>query len=147
MFITSSCSHSSKLWVLQKISSSNPSYDAARIFFTTNSFLGLELEITRVDKDLCSYINVFSQEIPIMKGHSNKSLLTISSNNTQQTFVTNRLQGGQRILLPKEATNLIIDELNKNKTLRIIIPNSLYDGEIISSNFSKVFKKLNDIQA
>lgn len=120
-----SCSKPSHQWKLVKNIGSTEEYSSSRLYMPTeNSFSGLELDILNTHQRQHVYINAFGLELqPENKTPDGLSTisLTVIANDQKYPFVGFLLKGGHRILLPDDASTLIISHLSNNTPIQIQI--------------------------
>ena len=80
------------------------------------------------------------REIPPYKQDSKKALLYIENENIKKSYIVHRLDGGQKLVLPNDLSQIIIAELEKGKN--ISIKTGTYSQNIDSKKFAQLFKKL-----
>lgn len=143
--LATSCSSSScPKWQIEETITCSPCYNSGKIFFPPpDEFSGLELELARGPDDVRMYINVFSIEISGEADDSNAAQVLVDFGGEAETFTANILQGGQRLLLPPEATERILSSLLDGDYITISVDR--YKAEIPSENFPKLYNSLCDI--
>jgi hypothetical protein len=133
-----SCRVPCQRWQIEKVSASSRCFNSGRLYLTPqDDFSGLELEITRGESGVRMYINVFSIEIKPETLTQNTAFVEVKRNDEKQVFQAFLYQGGQRLLLPSQARDYIIDALYCNET--IIITTDRYQSEITPNNFSEAY--------
>lgn len=144
LFLTS-CSKSSHQWICEKTLTHDPCYDSMRIILPSrNHFRELELELTQ--GAYCKmYINVFSIELPEDPDCPNKTKVSLSVDGNSKIVYADRLKGGQRLLLPPDTTQMIIDSLLEGKPLSLSV--SRYKAEIIPDRFSNFYQALEKMKS
>lgn len=136
-----SCSKSFPEWEYGRVITSCPAYNSGRLLLRPeNPFRGLELELSCGCSGLRMYVNAFSLAFPKEEGCSSKTKILISSDQESYTVFADRLEGGQRLLLPPEAAQNIIRKLLACKT--IFISAGRYKSEIVPRGFSEAYHKL-----
>ncbi|NGX54205.1 MAG: hypothetical protein K1000chlam4_00930 [Chlamydiae bacterium] len=61
------------------------------------------------------------------------------------SFATTRMEGGQRLLLPEEATQLLISALSKTQKVTIAAPGG-FSSVISSKKFDKLYRKFEKVR-
>lgn len=79
------------------------------------------------------YLNVFTLLFPINEGDEEHTDVTFCIEESTYTFTAERLLGGQRLLLPDEATQLALETLIENKTIEVTV--GRYQTTLIPDNF------------
>lgn len=103
----------------------------------------LEIEIRRGLSGTHVYLNAFSLPIPHLLEDPSKARVTITVCDTELTVIGDLLEGGQRLILPGDASKLIIDALLDNQCVNI--STGAYKAEIIPTRFHKHYEELNRI--
>ncbi|NGX42553.1 MAG: hypothetical protein K940chlam7_00833 [Chlamydiae bacterium] len=140
-FFLSSCSQKCTDWQYQETVTCCHYYNSGRlIHFPQNHFRGVSLEISRGHTGLRAYVNVYSLSLPKEDEDPTKTMVTISSEDGSFDVIAERLEGGQRLLLPLDATNAIIKSLLECKT--VCISTGRFKSEISPYGFSKYYHQL-----
>lgn len=141
----SSCSSPVRHWEIEQTLTCNPCYNSGKVYFPPcDEIFGLELELARGPTDYRMYLNIFSRQFPSEDEEGNKTKVSVTIAEQPTDFLANRFQGGQRLLLPDEAVDQIINALIDNQTVTIAV--GRYSSEIVSENFIAVFDELNKIE-
>lgn len=122
-------------WTIEKVITNSPCFNSGKIYHSPeDTFCGLELEITRGECGLRMYINVFSLEIRTDSPMQNTASVEVVCLNQKHIFNAFLYQGGQRLLLPSQAKDLIIESLTQNETVCISV-GGRYKSEINPEDF------------
>jgi hypothetical protein len=105
-----------------------------------NQFSGLELEFVAAPCGLRLYINVFGLEIPPDDCDPSSSLVAISFRDHSYQFTAPRLLGGQRLLIPDDVRNEIVDYLQNGQPIFIQV--GRYQADIYPDQFLPLFKQM-----
>jgi hypothetical protein len=132
----STCSSTCKQqWMIEKVITDSPCFNSGKLTLSpTDTFCGLELELTRGESGVRMYINVFSLEIKPEHSMQSTALVEVTYQNQKQTFHAFLYQGGQRLLLPNQARDLIIESLSQNEPVCIAV--GRYRSEISPEDFT-----------
>jgi hypothetical protein len=100
---------------------------------------GLDIEFVRFVDGVKAYLLIHSTPIPCHLCPNEKTPLHIEIDKTY-SFYAERLEGGQRFLLPQEATELLKHAFMEGKNALITLPgyHSLIDAQGFSKHFSKI---------
>lgn len=139
------CSRSQEIeWKLEQTLVANKCYNSGKLFLpAANQFRGIELELVQYASGIRMYLNVFSLPFPTHTEDSTKTEILITIDEDEHPFTTHCFQGGQRLLLPPEATSLLITSLMEDHS--ITIASGRYCATIVSTRFSELYAKLNQI--
>lgn len=91
----------------------------------SDSYKTIQLEIIKTPSSLCAYLHTLSQEFSELESFKGYSEVTLSTENDKKLFIAPRLQGGQKILLPEEALQWILNALNQNETVLVQVGSHL----------------------
>lgn len=143
LLIFFSCSPDLRQWQHSANKGTHADYRSVRLSLEPeNDFSGLEIEMLHTSQGIAIYINVFGLELrPESKNPQGYSLISvwIKRNEQSQEFKGFLLQGGHRVLLPKNASHLIIDALHAHEQMEISVAH--YSSTIIPDNFVECYKK------
>lgn len=132
--LVSSCSPQCHQWQFAVIKADCPSAQYVKIYLPPcNTFNGLEAVFMRYNGTTAFYLNVFTLLFPINEGDEEHTDVTFCIEESTYTFTAERLLGGQRLLLPDEATQLALETLIENKTIEVTV--GRYQTTLIPDNF------------
>lgn len=135
-----SCNSGPNRWKLTYLSASDVKFSSSKLYHqTSNQFHGLEFELLRLQDRLIAYLNVFSQTIPAAS-EPTSAKVTLRIDGKEHQGLARRLEGGQRLLLKEEMTDLIISSLRQGKAVEIILDG--YEETITPEEFLPNFEKL-----
>ncbi|MCB1109815.1 MAG: hypothetical protein KDK64_02450 [Chlamydiia bacterium] len=128
-------------WHHTAIQNGNRQYDMAKLTHPTTSVSdGLELELTRIGKEIHGYINVHAFELPAYEEDSHATTLTISTASASQTFVIPLMEGGMRAHLTDTCLDYLLQTLELKPSVTLI---SGHFTEILdASNFRRHYDAL-----
>lgn len=143
-YLLSSCAEAPRQWQFTSNKGTHPDFCSSRLYLEPeNNFSGLEVDILDTSQGKMIYINAFGIELQpegkTPEGYSTITI-TISVNGQSQEYSAFLLQGGHRILLPENASHLIIENLHENKQVEISVAH--YSTTIIPNDFVKHYQKL-----
>ena len=136
-----SCSKPCNNWEYKGMISSCPPVTYGKIYLSPkNHFRELELEFSRGCSGIKMYLNAFSVEFPQNGGGSSTTKVLIQAGQESYEVDADRLEGGQRLILPQGVSeNIICRLLNQEQ---VCISAGKYKSEISPQGFSKVYDKL-----
>lgn len=128
-------------WHLQKDHGSHQAFNFIRIYYPPKDVnSGLELEFASNSSGFSSYINVFSEKIPMYQNDPEKALLTIKTEKKELNFIVHRLKGEQRLLLTKKQTTFLEESLKGEREIHLFLDG--YEESISSKGFLPLLKRL-----
>ena len=115
-----SCSKPCSQWQNERAVTCCESQNSSRLMrCSSNRFRGLELEIARGCSGMRMYLNVHSLCFPCDETTPPKTTVHITSGQESYDVWADRLEGGQRLLLPPEAAQSIICHLLNGNTVSL----------------------------
>ncbi len=140
LVLLSACRHSDR-WAYNQIESGDKQFNSTKLSHHTSDLVnGLDLEFMRIAGEIRTYLNIHSLPIPSSKEDpkTTSGFLTIGSE--KHPFQAFRHEGGQRLLLPKEISELIIQALSHNLPVHIKVFG--YSSTITAEGFEPKFQKM-----
>ena len=135
-----SCSKACEQWSYYELKSDCSDYSSKKLVHTTeHCFRGTQLEFIRTSSGQWCRLKVFNLPFPQEHCDFSQTKLTIKSRQSTKIFYTKRLRGGQCLLLPINAQDLIVSELSQGVPLTITV--GRYSAEITSKGFCKSYKR------
>jgi hypothetical protein len=135
-----SCRSGSR-WSLDRVESGSSAFNSTKLIFPAGDPIhGIDVEFLNTSKNLYVYLNVHSTPIPALKDDPKHAFVILTIGSEKHRFEAVRREGGQRLLLPEEAVNLLIGSLQKDLPIEIKI--SGYSAQLTASDFSEKFKKM-----
>jgi hypothetical protein len=128
-------------WAYNQIESGDKKFNSTKLsHFTSDLVNGLDLEFMRIAGEVRTYLNVHSLPIPSSKEDpkTTSGFLTIGSE--KYPFQACRHEGGQRLLLPQDISNILIEALSNNQTVHIKVFG--YASSITAEGFEPKFQKM-----
>ena len=140
LLLLASC-RSTNPWSVDRVTSGNTKFNSTKLtHFTNDPIHGLDLEFLKTHDRLYVYLNVHSTPIPPLKTDPESSFVYISVESEKHRFEAHRREGGQRLLLPDSAVELIISSLEQQHPITIHVAG--YQSLIAPSEFSKQYQKI-----
>lgn len=142
VLLFSGCSTPCRQWELQEVLTRRPCFNAGRIILGPDSdFSYLEMEITRNRSGIRSYINLLLMEAPPTNDDSCRTKVNILFDNQDPWIIQPYLlEGGQRLLLPREVSEQLIQALNNDRPFSVKIGRNQLT--VIPDNFATTYEKL-----
>lgn len=141
IFFLSACAPDCRRWEIDVTDETClPLYNSGRMSLATGPCDNLELELDRGSSGLRMYINVFAMALPHSQEDDQKTNVNVEILDETWTVLAERLQGGQRLLLPPEIADIIVDALLSNQLVNISV--GRYHAEILSAGFKKHYDEL-----
>jgi hypothetical protein len=128
-------------WACDQIHSDKEAFCSNKLTYRSgNPARGIDLEFLKTTEHLATYLNIHSLPIAARKKDPNTTPLTIEIEGETFHYLVRRLTGGQRFLLPSEASQQIIDALQDHKEVQITLAS--YKTSFKPEDFPLKFEKL-----
>lgn len=137
--ILASCASTKDSWKLRRIDSSNDVICAHLSLPPKNAFRNLEVFFQKDGDDTKVFLNNYST--PFQKDEAGLATVVIYINDSSTYFKAPVLAGNQRILLPPDATQMLLLALNEKQA--IVVTSGKYSAEVHSEDFDQAFNKFN----
>lgn len=128
-------------WRVSHLQGSQKGFDSARLIYPIRDIVnGVSIEMIYSKDQLRTYVSVCSQTIPPLGGNVKKAFVALKI--SDQTFqgVAHRHEGGQRVLLPTELQDLLIQNLLDGKPVTIELQG--YSTTLNPDQFGAEYQKL-----
>ncbi len=141
LILFSACTEPCRQWNYDRIGASCPAYESSRMTLcgSSNAF-PLRLVIVHTISGIRMYVDLLGLEAPPDPTDPFKALITITT--AEETFDVSafRFEGGQRLLLPSEDADRLIDLLLNDQTFSLAVGSSRSD--VIPNGFSAAYSQL-----
>lgn len=138
LFLTA-CS-SQKDWTYSRVVSASPEFNSSMLRRHSQSELvGVGVELLKGSFGTLGYLNVSARKIPVLPGTTDTSIVVFVIEDEKFPYKANRMAGGQKLLLPEEATEQLVAALQNNSIVDIYLDG--YMTKLEPSNFQKLYKK------
>lgn len=132
-------------WEIEKAITPYAYYSAARIYLPVDDpFCGLEVAFVRGSQGFCMFINARSVPFPVDEQNPDKTDVVVEIAQSFYVVRADRLKGGQRLLLPCEATHNIVEALTVGCPVFLTI--GRYSVEVVPDNFAHVYEELGKLE-
>jgi len=139
LLLSTACS-SQKDWNYQEVVSKSSQFDSALLqYHSANELTGVGVELIKGSFGTLGYLNVVARQIPPLPDNPETAIVVFEIDDEKIPYKAERMKGGQRLLLPDEATEKLIATLKSNQTITIYLNG--YMTKLEQSNFSKCLKK------
>lgn len=130
LLFISACSPQ-KNWIYREVSSKLPEFESSYLQLPPqNELTGIGVEILSCVTGTTAYLNVISRQIPPFQGNPAEAIVVFQIGDEKIPYKAHRMEGGQRLLLPHEATEKLIKVLSQDKTLKIYLDG--YQTDVIT---------------
>ena len=104
------------------------------------SFKGgsMGLQMLKTEKGLITYLNLYTGQFP--SDDAQTVTVYLKCGETKHSYKAHLLSGGQRCILPPEATHAIIERLGSNQS--ILLHTKRVSTEVSAVGFSQFYKKI-----
>ena len=132
---------SNNSWTFDRVESGSSNFNSTRMTFPSpDPINGIDVELLRTSNRLYAYLNVHSLPIPQLNNHPKHAFVYFLIGEEKHRFEALCREGGQRLLLPDEATTLLISAMQKQQTIDIKV--SGYAAQVTPSGFSTYYSKM-----
>lgn len=123
-------------WSYMAIWNGDLRYDMAKLSYPSSSkSCGILLELIRQSTEIEGYLSVHTWMIPSHKNNPKKAKITFKAGDKLFFFIVDRLEGGERLHLSKEALAQLLTLLKQNLNVTI------ETGEYVQTFQAKLFEK------
>lgn len=139
-FLLFACTKQSH-WAFDQVHSDHKEFRSTKLTYTSGDPLhGIDLELLKTDERLNVYLNIHSLPIAPPKSDPKSAQVTIDADGCPKRFSVYRMAGGQRFLLPEDATQLLIDSFKQRKDVSITLlgHRTVFRSEDFSVKYEKV---------
>lgn len=141
LLVTSCSSTSCREWEFQDIVTQTPCFNGSRLILAPDSeYSYLELELLRTPSGDRLYVNLLFLQAPALKNDPSRTTLIIQFEEEEPWIVHPYvLEGRQRLLLPGDVADFIIQSLLDKKEFTIQIGRNKI--HVVTAGFEKALKK------
>lgn len=133
--------HRNDPWQQTAIRNSDPTYDLAKLSHPAASdHRGIQIEFIRQEQTIKGYLNVHTFAFPPLENHPKQTSITFLAGETRQTFVVDRLAGGQRLRLSPNSLDALLQLLHDYP--QVTIQSGHYSQTYSSDTFDRHYRKL-----
>jgi hypothetical protein len=142
LFLLNACNTEERLWNFEDHASHYAPYSSKRLILNPESQTShLEVELVKSHSGLRMYVNLLLFEaLPLENQPKRTSLNIILDDGEEMTVYPYLLQGGQRLLLPEEISDLLINQLLCEHSFVISVGNK--KTTVVFANFTELYDKL-----
>jgi len=134
----SSCQQNCRQWDFTKIPGECPPTTFARAYLPACSNLnGIAAEFLSIGGELHLFLNALLFEFPSSESDPCVSIVTVKINDTELEYPAERLDGGQRLMMPQEATETIVAALCEGLCVEVSVGS--YRETLISTRFQETY--------
>lgn len=142
MFLFSCAPTPCREWILVNTITKRPCFNSGRLFLEPDSKSHhIELEISRSASGIHMYLNLLLFPAPPLPEDSSKTCAELIVDGQEPLiFYPYRLSGEQRLLVPDEIAQKIIDLLSENHAILIKVGRD--EIQVVSENFDMCYQNL-----
>lgn len=147
LFLFTCCSSPDKQeWELQQIKAKSSLQNSGRMLFVPlEQKVDFEIELARDFTGCRFYLNFFTVHVRSLHSSSSEAeALILFDNDDSWTIYPYLFSGGQRLLLPEDVTEYLIDTLLDGRSFSVKIGN--YHLTVYPENFEKIYTELMKIE-
>lgn len=141
IFLASSCSPQCNQWKVAVIKANCPCTSYVKVYLPScNTFNGLETVLVSSNGIMRLYFYAVTLLFPLFENDERFCEVILSVDGENYSFISDRLQGGQCLLLPDDARQLLIESLLENKCVEVTT--GRYQTTLTDENFCNAYKNL-----
>jgi len=141
LLFNSSCSPQCQQWKIAVIKSNCPCATYTKVYLpTNNAFNGIDAVFISCNGSVRLYFNALTFLFVPFDDNPECSQVTLKINDQAHTFIAERLEGGQSLLLSEESTQLIVEALLEQTSVDVTA--GRYQTILIPDNFEKTYRAL-----
>lgn len=139
------CSETCRQWEIDEIVTKNPCFNGGRLILGPDTDCShLEVELARDSSGIRFYVNLLFLRAPPWPEDPARTSLTIQFEDQEPWIIhPYLLEGGQRLLFPGDAADLLIQSLLDGFSFTIQIGRSQIS--VVSTQFIELYKRLLDL--
>lgn len=131
------CSRSDS-WKVSHIQSGSKQFSSSRLSYRSpDPVNGVDVQFLSLDESCHLYLHVHSHPIKPYMGDPKKALVQVKTEDKTTSYFAIRHQGGQRLLLPDEAKDYIVEKLKSGQF--VTISTSGYSSTLTPESFDKKY--------
>ncbi len=132
---------SSSLWHVSHQKGSEKKFDSARLSYPVRDRVNeVAVEMVYSKKSLRTYLEIHSQTIPPYQGNPQHALVKVKTPEHTCQGIAHRHQGGQRVTLPTDLQEVLVEALMKNSPVTIELMG--YSTTLQPDNFALFYQEL-----
>lgn len=116
LLLLASCTKPVSPWKVDKVETSNPSYNSSRYIFTDGN---VRFELYKTAYETVGYFSVTSLPIPPLHENSSMSQITLTIEDDTETVMAHRIAGGQKLILPENTLQKILRALQQKQSVTL----------------------------
>jgi len=135
------CSSSHRQWTSDQPFRSFTRSNSQRIFLKpVDPYRGLEIELVRGSYGIRVYVNALCFCFPPLKDNPKKAVLQLFMNGEWEEGEATLFEGGQRLLLPVEMKEKMVEALSRGETVQLKI--GRFSEQIVPTHFLPSYNQL-----
>jgi hypothetical protein len=139
LLLVASCSSSKSSWQCASL----PSSPCKKLYLTPqNTFQNLEIVLHKEGEEERSVINVYG--IPLKPESDGRTKVALTLDGTSTYYSAHLLEGGQRVLLPSDANQKLLEALYQKKPFDLAV--GRYSTSVHYEGFEEPFSEFQNIQ-
>ena len=140
LLLLASC-QSQNSWEVSHVQAGNKEYTSARLSHKIRDIVnGIGIEMICAKGKVNTYLEVHAQTIPAFQGNPKEALVIMKIENKTYQAIAPRHEGGQRVSLPPQLQQLLVESLQLNLPVTILLEG--YYATLESKDFSEQFREL-----
>ncbi len=140
LLLLCSCSQN-RSWRVGHVDAGHSAFNSSKLCYRSDDAAnGIDVEFLKTQHTLHLYLNVHAHPVPPYEGNAKQALVVFLAGDKKFTYIAARHEGGQRLLVPLEAQEILIEALRANTSITIQLEG--YTAQIDPASFSENFTDL-----
>lgn len=132
---------SNKSWEVSHVQAGKKAYNSARLSYPVHDTVnGIGIEMICAEGLINTYLEVHAQQIPPYQGNPKEALVILKIEGKTFQGIAHRHEGGQRVSLPPQLHQLLIESLQLNQPVTVLLEG--YFTTLDPTEFGEQFREL-----
>jgi hypothetical protein len=132
---------SNKSWEVSHVQAGKKAYNSARLSYPVRDTVnGIGIEMICAQGLVNTYLEVHAQHIPPYQGNPKEALVILKIEGKTFQGIAHRHEGGQRVSLPPQLHQLLIESLQLNQPVTVLLEG--YFTTLDPAEFSEQYREL-----
>ncbi|MBS0648761.1 MAG: hypothetical protein JSS10_06015 [Verrucomicrobia bacterium] len=141
LLLTLCACESSKSWEVSHVQAGQKEYNSSRLSYPIRDIVnGIGVEMICTQGQVKTYLEVHAQTIPPYQGNPKEALVIMKVKDKTFQGIAHRHEGGQRVSLPPQLHQLLIESLQLNAPVTVMLEG--YFATLDPKEFPEQFQEL-----